>query len=222
MGTTLQSEVKSCPIRALDIPGRGPLPSLWHLLLFSCRGNWPTKTYLHITHSRVQAMTNGFHFLIIDWWYLDTPDCPNWLRDKILFIFIFSFRSGGGEWGCHQLYIQVYLTKYNPWPNRLCLGFSLPTRTIGSTHLSPADILLSWPGFWRFILLSIYLVLFRFIFCLHNLLSPQKHLNYGSWPDMKPPSPARISGEYYGPAAICIRFVNLPGQLQNSYKTLFN
>jgi len=112
MGTTLQSEVKSCPIRALDIPGRPPLPSLWHLLLFSCRGNWPTKTYLHITHSRVQAMTNGFHFLIIDWWYLDTPDCPNWLRDKILFIFIFSFRSGGGEWGCHQLYIQVYLTKY--------------------------------------------------------------------------------------------------------------
>jgi len=112
MGTTLQSEVKSCPIRALDIPGRDPLPSLWHLLLFSCRGNWPTKTYLHITHSRVQAMTNGFHFLIIDWWYLDTPDCPNWLRDKILFIFIFLFRSGGGEWGCHQLYIQVYLTKY--------------------------------------------------------------------------------------------------------------
>jgi len=121
-----------------------------------------------------------------------------------------------------QCIIYGLQTWPNPWPNRLCLGFSLPTRTIGSTHLSPADILLSWPGFWRFILLSIYLVLFRFIFCLHNLLSPQKHLNYGSWPDMKPPSPARISGEYYGPAAICIRFVNLPGQLQNSYKTLFN
>jgi len=95
MGTTLQSEVKSCPIRALDIPGRPPLPSLWHLLLFSCRGNWPTKTYLHITHSRVQAMTNGFHFLIIDWWYLDTPDCPNWLRDKILFIFVFFISLWG-------------------------------------------------------------------------------------------------------------------------------
>lgn len=52
------------------------------ILLFSWQGEVAkVLEYLSITHSWAMAMTNGFHFLITDW-YLDTTDWPNSSSDR--------------------------------------------------------------------------------------------------------------------------------------------
>lgn len=113
-----------------------------------------------------------------------------------------------------QCIIYGLQTWPNPWPNRPCPAPTSPAHTKYRVQ-SP---LLGRHFTFVTAAVAVALLSFRFIFWLHNLLSPQKHLNYGSWPDTKPGTESRYRWGILRAGILLSVFVSLI--CRGNYKTL--